>query len=188
MPIWIPRQTLYMGMFPGPSTARPWFRRRTWSKWTLTETDWSVARTPRRCWTTSPVSGRITNADAADLDGNGSVTSYDAYRFLRSLNSGVLTLPAGGKTEVQVTVTLTQAQKEALEERFVNGAYVEGFVFAQQLPTAEGVEGTVHSIPVLGFYGNWSDPLCLKKAHILMAYGRNHPRCITIRKVPTMWA
>ena len=47
----------------------------------------------------------ITNADAADLDGNGSVTSYDAHRFLRSLNSGVLTLPAGGKTAVQVTVT-----------------------------------------------------------------------------------
>ena len=116
----------------------------------------------------------ITNADAADLDGNGSVTSYDAYRFLRSLNSGVLTLPAGGKTEVQVTVTLTQAQKEALEERFVNGAYVEGFVFAQQLPTAEGVEGTVHSIPVLGFYGNWSDPSMFEKGtYIDGLYGRN---------------
>ena len=116
----------------------------------------------------------ITNADAADLDGNGSVTSYDAYRFLRSLNSGVLTLPAGGKTEVQVTVTLTQVQKEALEERFVNGAYVEGFVFAQQLPTAEGVEGTVHSIPVLGFYGNWSDPSMFEKGtYIDGLYGRN---------------
>ncbi|OLA30341.1 MAG: hypothetical protein BHW33_04710 [Firmicutes bacterium CAG:137_57_8] len=116
----------------------------------------------------------ITNADAADLDGNGSVTSYDAHRFLRSLNSGVLTLPAGGKTEVQVTVTLTQAQKEALEERFVNGAYVEGFVFAQQLPTAEGVEGTVHSIPVLGFYGNWSDPSMFEKGtYIDGLYGRN---------------
>ena len=116
----------------------------------------------------------ITNADAADLDGNGSVTSYDAYLFLRSLNSGVLTLPAGGKTEVQVTVTLTQAQKEALEERFVNGAYVEGFVFAQQLPTAEGVEGTVHSIPVLGFYGNWSDPSMFEKGtYIDGLYGRN---------------
>ena len=116
----------------------------------------------------------ITNADAADLDGNGSVTSYDAYLFLRSLNSGVLTLPAGGKTEVQVTVTLTQAQKETLEERFVNGAYVEGFVFAQQLPTAEGVEGTVHSIPVLGFYGNWSDPSMFEKGtYIDGLYGRN---------------
>ena len=122
------------------------------------------------------IRGEITNADAADLDGNGSVTSYDAYLFLRGLNSGVLTLPAGGKTEVQVTVTLTQAQKEALEERFVNGAYVEGFVFAQQLPTAEGVEGTVHSIPVLGFYGNWSDPSMFDKGtYIDRLYGNDVP-------------
>ena len=118
----------------------------------------------------------ITNAEAADLDGNGSVTSYDAYLFLRGLNSGVLTLPAGGKTEVEVTVTLTQAQKEALEERFVSGAYVEGFVFAQQLPTAEGVEGTVHSIPVLGFYGNWSDPSMFEKGtYIDSLYGNSVP-------------
>lgn len=118
----------------------------------------------------------ITNAEAADLDGNGSVTSYDAYQFLRGLNSGVLTLPAGGKTEVEVTVTLTQAQKEALEERFVSGAYVEGFVFAQQLPTAEGVEGTVHSIPVLGFYGNWSDPSMFDKGtYIDRLYGNDVP-------------
>ncbi len=70
----------------------------------------------------------ITNADAADLDGNGSVTSYDAHRFLRSLNSGVLTLPAGGKTEVQVTVTLTQAQKRGVGGAICKRRVCRGFL------------------------------------------------------------
>lgn len=36
------------------------------------------------------------------------------------------------------------------------GAYLEGYVFAQERTSAEGVSGTCHSIPVLGFYGSWT--------------------------------
>ena len=99
----------------------------------------------------------ISNEQYGDLDGDGTVTSYDAYLLLRALNSGLMTLPAGGTAEIQVELALTEAQKTRLNERYSAGAYVEGYLYAQQLPTAEGVEGTVHSIPVLGFYGNWTD-------------------------------
>lgn len=100
---------------------------------------------------------RFPTSHMGDLDGDGAVTSYDAYLLLRALNSGVMTLPAGGQAEIQVELALTQAQKTRLNEAYSAGAYVEGYLYAQQLPTAEGVEGTVHSIPVLGFYGNWTD-------------------------------
>ena len=99
----------------------------------------------------------ISNEPHGDLDGDGAVTSYDAYLLLRALNSGVMTLPAGGQAEIQVELALTQAQKTRLNEAYSAGAYVEGYLYAQQLPTAEGVEGTIHSIPMLGFYGNWTD-------------------------------
>lgn len=44
-----------------------------------------------------------------------------------------------------------------LEEACPNGFYVEAFVKADAVATGEGVKGTSHSIPVLGFYGNWTD-------------------------------
>lgn len=94
----------------------------------------------------------------ADLDGNGEVTTYDAYLFLKRMNGGQLLLPAGGTAHVTVTMTLTQAQKEALDEAYANGTYVQGYVFAAPMPTSEGVQGVMHSIPVLAFYGNWTDP------------------------------
>lgn len=90
----------------------------------------------------------------ADLNGDGEITSYDAYLLLQKLSTGTVTLPAGGKLENTVQLQLTDQQKAQLDENYKNGAYVEGFLFAQQLPTAEGLGGTCHSIPVLGFYGN----------------------------------
>ena len=67
-----------------------------------------------------------------------------------------VTVPANGSADVQVTVRLTDSQKEALKQYPV-GAYLQGFVYAKSEATEEGVEGTEHSIPVLGFYGNWTD-------------------------------
>lgn len=37
------------------------------------------------------------------------------------------------------------------------GTYVEGYVFANEAATAEGEQGDSHSIPVLGYYGSWTD-------------------------------
>ncbi len=51
-----------------------------------------------------------------------------------------MTLPAGGKTDITVTMTLTEAQKKALDEKYESGAYVQGYVFAAPLPPARGSE------------------------------------------------
>ena len=94
----------------------------------------------------------LSNFDQADVDGDGDVDSHDAYVFLRSLSTNLAVLPAGGSVEISVKFSLTEEAQAALERDFPNGNYIQGFLFAE-------VEGDVtHSIPVLGFYGNWTDP------------------------------
>ena len=92
----------------------------------------------------------------ADMNGDEVVTSYDALLFFQELGACSAEVPANGSATVEVTVTLSESDRQWLSY-YENGAYLEGFVYAETMPTEEGVEGTVHSIPVLGFYGNWSD-------------------------------
>ena len=99
----------------------------------------------------------LVDLDAADVNGDGDVTTYDAYLLLDALNTGLAELAANGTTEVTVSITLTDDQKARLDETFENGAYIQGYFSAKQLPTADGELGTVHSIPMLAFYGRWSD-------------------------------
>ena len=68
-----------------------------------------------------------------------------------------VTVPANGSAKVTVTAALTAEQKAALQEKYPCGAYLQGFVFAKSASTPEGIQGTEHSIPVLGFYGSWTD-------------------------------
>lgn len=107
--------------------------------------------------------GELSNAERADLDGDGDVDTYDAYLFFTRYNTGALVVSAGGKAEVKVTVALTEDQKAQLNENYENGAYVEGYVFVKSVETEEGILGTSHSIPVIGFYGDWSDPSMLEE-------------------------
>ena len=101
---------------------------------------------------------------AADVDGDGAVTTYDAYLILSSIKCDTVTVPANGKTEVQVQITLPAAVKQSLNEDYPNGAYIEGYVFAEAVSDGEGAFSDVtHSIPVLGYYGNWSDPSMFDK-------------------------
>ncbi len=94
----------------------------------------------------------LNNMDKADVDGDGDVDSHDAYVFLRSLSTTVATLPASGSVNITVRFSLTESARATLEEEFPNGNYIQGFLYAQV------VGGTSHSIPVFGFYGNWTDP------------------------------
>ena len=95
----------------------------------------------------------IDNRDYADLNGDGAVSSYDAYLFLTLLESSVVEVPAYGSVSVTVNVELNDEKLAS----YPVGAYVEGYVFVDALATEEGVLGESHSIPVLGFYGNWTD-------------------------------
>ncbi len=54
---------------------------------------------------------------------------------------------------VKATIALTAETKAALNEYYPTGAYVEAYVYAK--PTNGS---STHSIPVLGYYGSWTDP------------------------------
>ena len=95
------------------------------------------------------------NADFADLSGDGAVTTYDAHLYLRALAARV-EVPTGGTVTVQVTMELTAAEKARLDQENPNGAYVEAYVFATPLGDAAEVLPQL-SIPVLGYYGSWTD-------------------------------
>ena len=114
--------------------------------------------------------------DAADLDQNGKITTYDAHLLLTAIEgesgsgqgqtsvqgqaSGQgLVVPAGGSKQVQVHISIPASQKEILGRIYTSGAYVEGFtsVVCQDSDT-EGVSyAHTHTIPLLGFYGSWTD-------------------------------
>lgn len=109
--------------------------------------------------------GSALDIAAGDVDGDGKATSYDAHLILAHLETARFTVPANGSVSVQVQVALTQAQKDALDASYPNGAYVEGYTFVEPVTTEEGeVPDVTHSIPVLGFYGNWSDPSMYDRA------------------------
>ena len=97
------------------------------------------------------------NEAAADVDGDGAVTSYDAYLLFRfaevveQAGDEENVLPAGGTARITVHMVLTDAQKAKLDALRKGGAYVEGFTYV------ESENDSTHSIPVLGFYGSWTD-------------------------------
>ncbi len=65
-----------------------------------------------------------------------------------------VTVPAGGSADVTVTIQLTdEAVAERAAEGYTNGFYVEGYVYLN----AQGETKVSHSIPLLGWYGNWTD-------------------------------
>lgn len=100
---------------------------------------------------------KLLNAKAiADLNGDGAVTAYDAHLFLNLLQEATILVPANGKAEVVCHIRLLD--RSALNTSYPTGAYVEGYVRVQGLATDEGAAGTSHSIPVLGYYGSWSEP------------------------------
>ena len=100
----------------------------------------------------------LSNEDKADLDADGDIDTYDAYLFLSRLSSGTAMVPANGSTEVTVTAVLSEEWKATINSYYPNGTYIQGYVYAESLSDAEGNQGTSHSIPMLAFFGNWSDP------------------------------
>ena len=89
-----------------------------------------------------------------DVDGNGKVNSYDAHLILsKQTGEYAVGVEPGGSVQVEAILILTDETREMLEREYPTGAYIEGFVYAEP---AEG--GVTHSIPVLGYYGSWTEP------------------------------
>ena len=68
-----------------------------------------------------------------------------------------VTVPANGTVTVNATLTLT-ANDKAYLDKFPNGIYVEGYLYANPVIEGdEGVQGVTLTMPMVGFYGDWSD-------------------------------
>ncbi len=114
--------------------------------------------------------------DAADVDGDGEITSYDAWLLLNWTNedTSAYVVPAGGYAYVTVTVTLSDEAMEFFDSIYTSGTYIEGFTYLDCI-TVDG-EGRdyshEHSIPILGYYGSWTDPSMFDNTSVTdAAYG-----------------
>ena len=86
-------------------------------------------------WTALLESDVTWTADGADCDPDG------------------VCVPASGSVEIGVSFAIPDLMY--YDDR---GAYVEGFVYAVGQTSEDGAMGTVHSIPVLGYFGSWLEP------------------------------
>ncbi len=102
------------------------------------------------------VRSEISHENRADLDKNGDITTYDAYLFYHQISGGVVAVPANGNVHITVRANVLGLDRYDADNGGA-GAYVEGYVFANEVSSSEGLEGVSHSIPVLGYYGNWTD-------------------------------
>ena len=124
----------------------------------------------------------ISNKEYADFDNDSSIDTYDAYLFFQQLNKSTVEIPAGGSVHVDVNAKVLGL--DAYDKASDNtGTYVEGYVYADEVASAEGVKGDSHSIPVLGYYGSWTDPSMFDIGSYI-AYNE----AMTETRVPYMYA
>ncbi|MDE5601921.1 MAG: leucine-rich repeat protein [Clostridia bacterium] len=75
------------------------------------------------------------------------------YKVNGVAHTGMLTLPANGTAQVEVSITLGSEARKYLDANFKNGMYVEGFVSM----VATGDTKVTLGLPYLAFYGDWTD-------------------------------
>lgn len=95
----------------------------------------------------------VNDQEYADIDGDEDIDTYDAYLALDAIKQANVTVPAGEKVTVNIAVSL-----EDIDDYDLNGAYVEGYVYVTEQDSEDGAIGVTNSIPVIGFYGDWSEP------------------------------
>lgn len=103
-----------------------------------------------------------TLTNQCDFNADGAITTADAQLYLAALqgdttyfdvNQKAYQVPAGGSIQVKATIALSQEDKAYLDEHYANGCYVEGYLYTN---SQNGDEKQM-SIPVFGFYGNWTE-------------------------------
>ncbi len=70
-----------------------------------------------------------------------------------SVNGDTVTVAGGSRCDVEVKITLSDADKKYLNDSFENGMYIEGFVTL----SSKDEGSTDLGIPYLAFYGNWNE-------------------------------
>ena len=93
----------------------------------------------------------VINGENFASNSNRDLTADEVKITYTGLDAGnKITAPANGTATFSVKIELTAAGKQAYQDNFPNGSYVEGFTFL----TAD--EGVSLSLPILGFYGDWN--------------------------------
>lgn len=98
-------------------------------------------------------------------------TAMDQYGFTYStsgmtkldadvtFSADTVTVAAGESVTVTATISVPKTTVDKMVSiGYTNGFYVEGFLYINPVADSEGVMDAAHSIPLLGWYGNWSDP------------------------------
>lgn len=103
------------------------------------------------------------------------MTRLDADLTYRGqgVEENVVTVPAGGAAKVTVEIKIPEATRQhMLSLGYSNGFYVEGYLYLRPLADQEGKLPSTHSIAMLGWYGNWTDPSMFDTGSFLeTAYG-----------------
>lgn len=90
-----------------------------------------------------------------------STTALDSYAVFsengKAQLDGTVTVPAKGSVKVKARIVISDKGKAVLDKYFPRGTYLQAFVYAKPKASSEGVVTSAHSIPVLAFYGNWTD-------------------------------
>lgn len=102
------------------------------------------------------------------------LATYESYtkKLEKAIQQAEAWQPSVAKNEIRVNkdqtvhvdveIALTAETKELLDEFYPNGAYVEAYIFLDSED-----ETSSHSIPVLAYYGNWTDPSMFEKGSYL---------------------
>ena len=111
---------------------------------------------------TGEVAASDVDLTVADLDEDGAITSHDAHVLLNWSTEAApegYVIQAHSKATVTVTIELTAAQKAVFDARECGG-YIEGYTYVTcTTSTGEGEDlSHEHTIPILGYYGSWTDP------------------------------
>ena len=93
---------------------------------------------------------KVINGESFASNSNRDLTADEVTITYTGLTDGnKITAPANGEATFSVKIELTAAGKQAYQDNFPNGSYIEGYTFL----TAD--EGVSLSLPILGFYGDW---------------------------------
>ncbi len=107
---------------------------------------------------------------AADVDGDGKITTYDAKLLLDSAATPAIAVSE--PTKVTVHVKIDEGDKAYLLRYFTKGFFIEGYTYVEPVADEEGNMDVVHSIPIFGFCGSWTDPAVLDRSSVIdAAYG-----------------
>ena len=121
------------------------------------------------------------DAEAADVDGDNAITTLDAKLILDSAATPTITITE--PTKVTVNIKIDEEWKALLLNYFTKGFFVEGYTYVEPVADEEGALDVVHSIPIFGFCGSWTDPAMLDRSSAIdEAYGTGKATYITNAK------